>query len=162
MPHIQHEGKTYLRYRLYGEKEYYHCTKNRGGCGARIIRNGDNILLVGSHSCDTIANETTGIAQVASFATKFVTKHATDIALFPQVIYERLILALNNEFAGQAYDVPSKRAIMNHIRTLRSQHACKDTNLIEEQQLAITLSGRIFLRRNWFGGIIGKYHRIVI
>lgn len=88
--------------------------------------------------------------------------HAMDLQMYPNQIYENLILALRMKYQDTIYTIPTKHTIVMKIQKIRGQNLVKDIYQISMPPHS-TLTNRLpMLRRHWFGDIDGVYHQTLI
>ncbi|KAF1741685.1 hypothetical protein MXB_2409, partial [Myxobolus squamalis] len=103
---------------------YYKCSRyDSTNCCARLLIKQDSKVLKGMHACSEIAaiiipSETFDV-EPEVFLNNFMHEKELCLDLYPQKIYQSLLLHLREKYSSQPYHIPSKRKIYGIIRELR-------------------------------------------
>ncbi|EPZ32713.1 CDP-alcohol phosphatidyltransferase domain-containing protein [Rozella allomycis CSF55] len=69
-----------------------------------------------------------------------------DYSLYPQAVYEKLVLHLRQEFAGQVYHAPAHKDVIAFVRQKRQILSSRMVEELHEEPYCNTSDGRLFFR----------------
>ncbi|KAF0986159.1 hypothetical protein HZS_5517 [Henneguya salminicola] len=100
------------------------CSRSlRDKCNARLVVKNDFITTKGNHCCKQIRSEKADIPEFETspndFVDKFIKEKASKVDLYPNSIYQELLIVLRDKFQEYPYNIPSKDKIFSKIREIR-------------------------------------------
>ncbi|KAF0986032.1 hypothetical protein HZS_751 [Henneguya salminicola] len=119
---------------------YYKCSKYfSSACKCRPILCGQINVIKGAHICSAIQLE-----------------------LYPNQIYQSLLLKLKELYGSVSYPIPGKFAVYRNIREQRSSIFSNSIQAATLPPLRYLANSQPFLRRYWSWDIDGEYHQMLI
>lgn len=150
-----------------GRTIYYKCSKyDSNNCRARLIIKEDLHTVKGNHTCliDTSINITPlnyGISP-EEFSTNLIIEKAQLLHMYPNQIYESLLLALREQYGLTPYSIPPKKKVFRSIREQRSSIFSNNIQSVTMPPLSDLPNGQPFCRRYWWGDIDGVRHQVLV
>ncbi|KAF0986341.1 hypothetical protein HZS_3848 [Henneguya salminicola] len=100
---IIYSGFSYPKNNKNGDIIYYRCNRSlTDKCNARIVVKNDFITTKGNHSCKQIRSEKADILELETspndFVDKFIQEKASKVDLYPNAIYQELLIVLRDKF----------------------------------------------------------------
>lgn len=146
---------------------YYKCSKyDSSGCKARLIVNGERNSLKGSHTCSVgriveISSINQDITPV-EYTNSYIAQKAMQLELFPNQIYQSLLLDMREKYGTAPYPIPKKSAVYSTIREQRSSIFYNSIQAATMPPLRDLPNSQPFFRRYWSGDIDGEYHQMLL
>lgn len=149
------------------ESIYYKCSKyDSSQCRARLNIKNSNYILKGVHTCSddsiiSVIPQSTDI-NPKEFTDSFINQKSLCLEVYPNQIFESLLLALREKYNGTPYPIPKKKTVCKIIREQRSSLFSNSIQAAMLPPLRDLPNGQPFFRRFWSGDIDGEYHQIFI
>lgn len=150
-----------------GGSIYYKCSKyDSSRCRARLnIKNG-NFIIKGVHTCSQDSMISVIPQPIDSnpteFADSFITQKSQCLEIYPNQIFQSLLLALREKYDGTPYPIPTKKNVYKMVREQRSSIYSNSIQAAMLPPLRDLPNGQPFFRRYWSGDIEGEYHQMFI
>ncbi|KAF1740319.1 hypothetical protein MXB_3626, partial [Myxobolus squamalis] len=96
------------------------------------------------------------------FLNNFLHEKALCLDLYPQKIYQILLLRWREKYSSQPYRIPSKRKIYGIIRELRGLMFANSILAAQLPPLKHLSNGTPFFRGYWFGDFDGEFHQMLL
>ncbi|KAF1741686.1 hypothetical protein MXB_2409 [Myxobolus squamalis] len=118
------------------------------------------------HACSEIAaiiipSETFDV-EPEVFLNNFMHEKELCLDLYPQKIYQSLLLHLREKYSSQPYHIPSKRKIYGIIRELRGSMFANSIQAAQLPPLKHLPNRNLFFRRYWSGDFDGEFHQMLL
>lgn len=130
-----------------------------------IIKN-EIVTQKGIHVCKPVSLIKSEIPQAEvkpeDYVLTFVEDKANTIHLYPNEIYEQLLVALRDKYKNTPYTIPSRDNVYNKIRSIRKIQNFNTIQSVINPPHCYALDEQPFFRRLWVGDIHGKYHTVMI
>lgn len=148
-------------------KIYYKCSRYKvDKCKARLIVSNHECISKGNHTCNqqltTRTQMTDDFISPEHFIEDFIQTNANDLSLYPNIIYQNLLVNLRSQYQNIPYKIPSKSSTYMKIREIRGAVNLNSILTIMNPPYNIKKNGQPFFRRFWCGDVHGEYHKIII
>ncbi|KAF0986320.1 hypothetical protein HZS_5655 [Henneguya salminicola] len=152
---------------IYSDNIYYRRSRSlTDKCNARLNVKNDFSTTKGNHSCKQIISEKADIPELETspndFVDKFIDEKASKVDLYPNAIYQELLIVLRDKFQEYAHNIPSKDKIFSKIRKIRKTQDLSSIQGVTSAPACYKENGQPFFRRLWIGDIHNEYPTAMI
>ncbi|KAF0985619.1 hypothetical protein HZS_1324, partial [Henneguya salminicola] len=96
------------------------------------------------------------------FVDKLIDEKASKVDLYPNAIYQELLIVLRDKFQEYPYNIPSNDKIFSKIREIRKTQDLSSIQGVTSPPACYKENGQPFFTRLWTGDIHNEYHTAMI